>query len=289
MKKIKELLRKFLQPLGNALFSGVKEEIVTTRTLLIDKYIRRNLFENPKYADTKKLTKYEYQVYSQNGEDGIIAEIFSRIGTTDKFFVEFGVSNGLECNSLFLLLKNWKGCWLDGGKENVRMINKKFFSLIRDAKLSIKQAFITAENIETLFAALGVPREFDLLSIDIDGNDYYVWNAIKNYSPRVVIIEYNALFRPPVEFCVKYDAGKSYSISSHFGASLKTLEILGAKKGYKLVGCNFSGVNAFFVREDLAKDKFLAPFTAETHYEDPKYFLLRTAGHKRDFGEFAVF
>lgn len=112
-----------------------------------------------------------------------------------------------------------------------------------------------------------------------------VWKAIHNYHPRVVIIEYNALFPPDVEYVIKYNPDFIWNWSSYFGASLKALEILGSEKKYKLIGCNFSGVNAFFVRENL-EDKFLEPFTAENHYEPFKFYLKTKIGHQRDFGEF---
>lgn len=261
---IKNFIKNKLVNLGNILTGSAQNEIsranynlVNIKNILIDNYIQKNLFENPKYSNNKKLNKYEFQVYSQNGEDGIIEEIFKRIGTTNKFFVEFGVENGLECNTLFLLLKDWKGCWFDCGKNNIKEIIKKFGFLINKKMLLVKQALITAENIEELFDSLEVPREFDLLSIDIDGNDYWIWNSIKKFMPRVVVIEYNAMFIPPLEFIVKYDANKIYSLKSHFGASLKSMEILGSEKGYKLVGCDFTGTNAFFIREDLVQNKFL--------------------------------
>ena len=276
---LKDALRKFAPPRHDV--SGIKQ-------ILISNYIEQNLFKNPRYQDAKRLNKYEYQVYSQNGEDGIIQEIFRRIGTTSKFFVEFGASNGIECNTLLLLVQRWKGCWLDGSEENIKFIRKKFGFLI-GTQLSVMKSFITAENIEDSFSALQVPEELDLLSIDIDGNDYWVWKAISRYRPRVVIIECNPLFPPPIEFIIPYGADKIYSPNtSHSGASLKSLEILGREKGYALVGCNFLGGNAFFVRSDLVKDKFLQPFTAENHYESPKDFLTVKNGHERDFGEFTV-
>ena len=266
--------------------TAIREFARDSHRLQIHEYLRKNLYEHPKYADTKRLGRYEFQVYSQNGEDGIIQEIFKRIGTTNKFFFEFGVENGIQCNTLALLLQGWKGCWLDGNPAYVRDAKKKFAQSIESKKLEIKEAFITAENIEELLASANAPKDLDLLSIDIDGNDYWVWKAITKYSPRVAIVEYNPTFRPPIEFSMSYEPQKKYAGLSHFGASLKTLELLGTKKGYKLVGCNFTGVNAFFVREDLVKDKFAEPFTAEYHYEPPRHFAVTTFGHKRDFGAF---
>ena len=283
---MKNFIKPTLQGIRNYLTRSVQNELVDMKHIMIDNYIKEHLYDNPKYSIPKKLNAYEYQIYSQSGEDGIIREIFSRIGTSNKYFVEFGIDDKVECNSLLLLLNDWKGCWIDGNIENVRSIKKKFRFLIDEKRLSLKSAFIAAENIEGIFHSLSVPKEFDLLSVDIDGNDYWVWNAIKDYSPRVVIIEYNAMFMPPIEFIVKYEADKFFQSTSHFGASLKSMAILGSMKGYKLVGCNFVGTNAFFVRDDLVKDKFLEPFTAEIHHEPPRYYLIRQLGHNRDFGEF---
>ncbi len=127
-------------------------------------------------------------------------------------------------------------------------------------------------------------RRFDLLSIDVDLNTYWLCKAITNYEPRVVVVEYNALFPPPVEWVVRYDPMSAWDGTCYFGASLKSLENLGTLKGYRLVGCDVTGVNAFFVRQDLVEDKFLRPFTAENHYEPMRYlqsFLL-----PRDFRPF---
>lgn len=251
-------------------------------SLQIDAYIQKNLFNHPRYQAPDKLNRYEFQAFSQFGEDGIIQEIFRRIGTTNRYFVEFGVETGVETNSTYLLYNNWKGLWMDGSSEHIQTIHQNFSKTIAKGDLTAIQGFITAENIEQLFRQGNVPAEFDLLSIDIDRNDYYVWDAINVFKPRVVIIEYNAIFRPGCHFVVAYDAGKTWDGTSNTSASLEALYQLGLKKGYKLVACSFSGVNAFFVREDLIADKFTGPFTADNHYESPKYFLYHTPGHPRN-------
>ena len=273
----------------NKIEKDVSELIDLNKRLLeinIDNYINKNLHENKRYTDSKKLNQYEYQVYSQNGEDGIIAEIFKRIGVTNKFCVEFGAQNGLANNTTCLMLKDWTSAWIEARTDFIEQIESKFDIHIRNNKLALKKAFVTAENIESLFKELNVPEEFDLLSIDIDGNDYWVWKAIKNYSPRVVVIEYNAMLLPHDERIMKYNPDHVWKGTGYFGASLQSMEILGHTKGYKLVGCNFIGVNAFFVREDLVADQFLDPFTAENHYEPPRYYLQRHICHPKDFGEF---
>jgi hypothetical protein len=289
---IKKIISSFSRVFTWSIKANLKkmeQDVDDQKSILIDQYIQDNLFNNPKYVNPKKLTRHEYQVYSQNGEDGIIQEIFKRIGITNKFFVEFGVDDKIECNTLLLLIQGWRGCWLDGDEKQIEFIKEKFEQLVNEKKLSVEKTFITAENIENTFSSLKVPKVFDLLSIDIDGNDYWVWKAISKYSPRVVVIEYNSMFQPHIEFTVSYDPNKKFVVQSHFGASLKSLEILGSQKGYKLVACNFTGGNAFFVRDDLVGNKFAEPFTAENHYEPPRYFLTRRVGHKRrDFGRFEI-
>lgn len=268
---------------------GITELQQNTRKLidiLAEDYIDRNLYQNPKYQNPKKLNRFEYQVFSQNGEDGIINEIFKRIGTTNRFFVEFGAEDGFENNTLNLLVKGWSGSWMEGGEGHVKNINTKFKDLIEKNRLKVFQAFITKENIEDLLKKGQVPKELDLLSIDIDGNDYWVWQAIQKYQPRLVVIEYNSLFRPDTKWVMKYNPEHIWNQTCYAGASLKSLELLGSQKGYKLVACDFLGVNAFFVRKDLVKDKFLAPYTAENHYEPPRFHLSREVSHKRDFGPF---
>lgn len=255
--------------------------------LQIDNYLLENLHKNPKYDNPKKLNRYEFKVFSQAGEDGIISEIFNRIGTTNKFFVEFGVGNGLENNSAYLLVKGWQGYWIEGSERFCKSIRQSFKDLIVNQQLTLKNTFITAENIEDFFREGNVPTELDLLSIDIDGNDYWVWQAITNYRPRVVILEYNAIYPPESSWVMQYNPSHQWKYNSHMGSSLKALEKLGHQKGYKLVACSFSGVNAFFVREDLLADHFCSPFSAENHYEPARYFLCsQKAGHPRAFGKF---
>lgn len=228
---------------------------------------------------------YEYNVFSQSGEDGILAEIFKRIGTTNKFFVEFGVSNGLENCSAALLYSGWSGRWIEGSDSFYKQIQKNFEFYIGSKQLEVKNAFITAENIESLFGDLSVPKDFDLLSIDIDGNDFWVWKAIKKYNPRVVVIECNPFYGPSIPWTMKYNPEHIWDRSTYFGASVKALEILGKEKGYTLVGCSIMGNDTFFVRNDLVKDLFCAPFTSENHYESFKVHLQKKYKYKKSVGE----
>ena len=224
--------------------------------------------------DPKYLEYHGFKVYSQNDEDGIIEEIFNRVGTTNKIFIEFGVEDGLECNSHYLLHKGWRGLWLEGDTKNSKLIREKFAPVLTDGRLKVMQAFITRENINDLFVKGGVTGEIDLLSIDVDGNDWHVWRAIEVVKPRVVVVEYNSKFPPNCEWIQAYDKNHLWDgVSDWQGASLKSFELLGRELGYQLVGTNFTGCNAFFVRKDLARDLFPEPATAENLYNPARFFV----------------
>ena len=234
----------------------------------------------PRNADPKRLLRYGFKVYSQSDEDGIIQEIFARVGVGNRTFVEFGVESGVECNSVKLLVEGWRGLWLEGSAQHVARIRTDFRAFLDDRRLTVIEAFVTAENINLILEQGGVTGEIDFLSIDIDNNDYWVWKAITAIKPRVITIEYNATLRPPLSLVVPYDPTRMWDGTSYFGASLEALVRLGRDKGYRIVGCNFSGANAFFVRDDIAGDLFLDPATAEEHYEPPRYFFaMLKAGH----------
>jgi hypothetical protein len=236
-------------------------------------YSLKQRLENPVY-----LERYGFKVYSQNDEDGIIAEIFNRIGATNKKFVEFGIENGLESNAHFLLHQGWNGLWIDGNKKSIAALRSLFKKPIDDKRLTVINAFISTDNINQLIGGAGYNGEIDLLSVDIDGNDYWVWKAITCVAPRVVIVEYNAKFPPVYEWIMEYDAKHIWNGDDEHGASLKSLELLGTELGYQLVATNMSGVNAFFVRKDLAKDLFPQPATAENLY-NPMRRTCYISGH----------
>jgi hypothetical protein len=247
---------------------------------------------DPRHHEPGRLIPFGYKVYSQNDEDGILVEIFRRIGTTSRSFFEFGVQNGLECNTLWWLMQGWRGAWIEGSAESVQAIQQKFGPQLACGQLAIKQAFITAENIDALARELGVPGEIDLLSVDIDGNDYHVFKALTATRARVVVIEYDAKFPPPLRIVPHYEPQFIWRGAGYVGSSLSALEVLFRECGYALVGCNLTGSNAFFVRNNLVGDLFCAPFTAENHHMPPRYQLVTRwsldAGHMPDFGAYEV-
>ena len=193
-------------------------------------------------------------------------------------FVEIGCGDGLENNTTNLLRSGWRGFWFDGSKQRIAAIPDQFGEPLRQGTLKARQAFFEAENVVDILEGAGVPKEFDLLSLDIDRNTYYVWEAMAAFRPRVAVIEYNAKALPASDWKVRYDRRKSWNFSSYMGASLKALELLASRLGYVLVGCDIVGADAFFVRKDLDLSAFAAPFTAENHYEPPRYFLTRSQG-----------
>jgi len=245
---------------------------------------RESLLKHEKYQDPLSLIAYGQKIYSQNDEDGIIQEIFNRIGTTNRRFVEFGVGDGLENNTLALLHQGWSGLWIEGNDKHVKSIRQGLAKTIRSEQLSVINEFITRENIDNLIASNIDEREIDLLSIDIDGNDAHVVDTIERVSARVIVIEYNAKFPPPISYCMTYNPEHTWKLDDNFGASLSYFQTLFAKKGYSIVACNLCGVNAFFIRNDLVEGKFQNPFTAEQHYQPARYELaLIHSGHPASY------
>jgi len=246
------------------------------------------LLKEPRYQEPKRLQRFERQVFSQNGEDGIIQEIFKRIGAASRMFLEIGIEDGRETNTTWLLQKGWRGVWIDGNRSATQRAAREFARPLSDRRLILETASVTAENIPGLLEKIQFPCEFDLISLDIDRNTFYLWQALCRLRPRVVVIEYNAIVPPEDDWRVEYAADRGWNGTSYFGASLKAYETLGRELGYCLVGCETAGVNAFFVRQDLVADHFAAPFTSENHYEPARYFLVRTTGHPRGFDDMAA-
>lgn len=242
---------------------------------------RERLLADHRYDDPLRLERYGASVYSQNDEDGILAEIFRRIGATERRFLEFGVDAGLENNTLCLLEQGWSGAWIEGDAARVAQILKGFGRWLDSGRLVVRHALVTRENINDLIGDLNLSPEPDLISIDIDGNDYHVWEAIDAIRPRVVAIEYNAKFPPPMEWVMAYNPMHGWDGTDQFGASLEALVALAARKDYTLVGCSLAGANAFFVRTPLVTGKFAQPATAANLYQPPRYYLVHAfaAGH----------
>lgn len=201
------------------------------------------------------LADAEFRVHSQFGEDGIIEWLVSRLPDIPRVFIEFGVEDYEEANTRFLARNRaWRGLVMDGSAARMERYRRSPFHEMHDVIGA--QAFVTAENADDLFAEHGIAGDIGLLSIDIDGNDYWVLKAIQSISPAILVVEYNALMGDLHAMTIPYEAQferfRAHHSGRYFGASLPALRKLAERKGYRFVGTTSTGVNAFFVRDDLA-------------------------------------
>ena len=240
---IKLLYKKFYQ----------KANYDVQKSLLLSGKILSN-YNNQKQV-VKSLDEVEFQVFSQRGEDGIIQYIINKIEIPNKVFVEFGVETYTESNTRFLLFNNnWSGLVIDGCEKNINFIKKDLIYWKYD--LVAINSFITKENINDLISSYTGVQDIGLLSLDIDGNDYWIWESINCINPRVVICEYNSAFGNSRKVSVPYKSdfirSKEHYSDLYFGASLAAFCDLADKKGYDFIGTSSAGVNAYFVRKDLS-------------------------------------
>lgn len=203
----------------------------------------------------RSLSEVEFSGFSQWGEDGIVDWLLARMPGIPETFIEFGVGNYHESNTrLLLFLRNWRGLIMDGSEAHIRNIQSQDIYWRYD--LTAKCAFIDRDSINELIASSGLDGDIGLLSIDIDGNDYWVWQTIDVVRPVVLVCEYNAVLGDVHRLSVPYQADFQRTHAHHsnlyFGASLPALIHLGEQKGYRFVGTNSNGCNAFFVRADHA-------------------------------------
>lgn len=221
---------------------------------------------------------YGYKVYSQCDEDGILAYIFSKI-PTNRIFVEIGCGNGLENNTHALILAGWRGIWIDGSEHNIRVIRD---AIPQNEQLLYQCKMITVENviqtIQSLLTGLGTTST-DFLSIDIDSTDIYVLSeALKYIKPKVLCVEYNAKFPPPLDVKVGPSSTR-WAGDDYQGASLSSFVNILEPLDYKLISCNLSGVNAFFVRNEYAGE--FPRYSVAELYQPARLYLRRlTSGHR---------
>ena len=235
-----------------------------------------SLSASPGYAEgpgpeSVDLRKHERKVFSQFGEDGVIEKLFEIIEPTSRYCVEFGAHDGLEGSNVRNLLVNegWSGLQIEGDEKRATALAKNYADY---PKAKTLEAWVWPGNIEILFEEAGVPRDLDLLVIDIDSNDYYVWRAIHGYRPKVVLIEANFFFPPPQRMVIDYHPMNYWDGSHYLGASPQSLYELAKKKGYELVHHMSWGPNLFFVDrkyydrfgiEDNSPAKMMSPKVRE--------------------------
>jgi len=263
---------------------------------LVDSALRRG-FENPilkRFLDmsTERHWRAKAQIshnplllqgekfYSQNDEDGIISAILKRLKIDSGVFVEYGCGDGLENNTIQLLMRGWSGVWIGGADLCVRIPESS-------RQLHFEHQWVTLDNCVELMkrgiATIGATKA-NLISMDLDGNDFFFVKAIleQGYNPDVFIVEYNGKFPPPIRFAIHYDAGYTWSGSDYFGASLQSFVDLFESFGFRLVCCNVTGANAFFVVERHAKLFEDVPKEVQELFMPPDYNWWFRRGHGAD-------
>jgi len=201
----------------------------------------------------------EFSIFSQFGEDGIIQYLVNSIEVENKTFIEFGVEDFSESNCRFLMMKdNWRGFVIDGSKRNISRLEKSYYYW----KYNLQSicAFVNKDNIDDLLDQSGFDHDLGVLSIDLDGVDYFILSSITRFKPRILICEFNPIFGPTRKVTVPYDERfqrfEHHYSGQYWGASLSALNDVAVGLGYGLIGTNSAGCNAFFVRDDLIKPPF---------------------------------
>jgi hypothetical protein len=246
----------------NKMRNTYRRQIVQANASIYDISERNLLLQAHSFAKNNRtktllsdLSAVEFRASSQWGEDGIIDWLVERLPSIPKTFIEFGVEDYRQSNTRLLLqLRNWQGLVMDGSSEHIQNIHKQ--EIYWRYELEAKCAFIDRDNINKLIKDAGFIGEIGLLSIDIDGNDYWVWQALDVVQPAIVVCEYNAVFGDNYALTVPYKPDfqrtQAHHSNLYFGASIRALIKLGQQKGYQFVGTSSTGCNAFFVRNDLA-------------------------------------
>lgn len=279
MKPYRRWLRRFTPPgLLNRInsLSHVEDRLfeLEARRAQFARIVLRQHYADLFAADTGP----EFQIFSQNDEDGVLLGLLRQTGAPVKNFVEIGIENGRECNTALLaFVLGWDGLMLDADPLGVAAARKLARRMLhgRANRVEIRQAVVTRENVN----ALAGGGELGVLSIDVDGNDYWLWQAVEDAAPRIVTIEYNASLGPDAAVTIPYQADFSASAAHgsgyYHGASLAALEKLGRAKGYTLAAVDSAGVNAFFVREQIRPQSL--PARSATELFRPHF--MRTRRH----------
>jgi hypothetical protein len=210
--------------------------------------------QNKKYTT---LSDYEFKIFSQWGEDGIIDFLIREVPINNKTFIEFGVEDFSESNCRFLLMNSdWNGFVIDASIKNIEKL--KISNYYWKYNLNALCAFIDKDNINELLKKSNFDKDLGILSIDIDGNDYHVLNNINYFNPRIIICEFNPVFGTDQKITVPYDP-KFYRTKKHYsnlywGTSINALIFLLNKREYTLIGTGMLGCNAYFVKNSLLTD-----------------------------------
>jgi hypothetical protein len=285
---IVQLLRKEIETLSIKMFSSAKKAV--KRMLGYDAFHNQveplhSQMDDLKILSSKILIDHmkahgayscihevEFKVFSQFGDDGIIQYLIHNAEVDVEKFVEFGVENYSESNTRFLLMNNnWKGLVMDASQQNIQRIKSQEYYWKHD--LTAVHCWVDRENINAIICENGFSGSLGLLSIDIDGNDYWIWESLDAVIPVIVIVEYNSVFGDQLAIAIPYDRGfnrtKAHYSNLYWGASLRALCMLAEKKGYVFVGSNSGGNNAYFVKKD--KIGKIRPCIVEEGYVESRF------------------
>ena len=232
----------------------------------------------------RNLTEAEFKVFSQFGDDGIIQYLIHVLAPLNERFIEFGIQDYSESNTRFLLMNdNWRGLVIDPSEEYIRRLRRQYYFWRHD--LRAVTAFVDRDNVNSLFEADGFVGEIGLLSIDIDGNDYWVWEAIDVVEPTIVVCEYNAVFGCKHAITIPYDPrfnrSEAHSSNLYWGSSIKALCLMAERKGLAFVGSNSAGNNAYFVRKNRLGP--LRALSAEEGFCDSRFRESRDSSGRLTF------
>ena len=248
---MKRLIKRF----GKRIISLVSNQNATQQILLNQGKILTELYST---KNAIRLCDYEWKIFSQWGEDGIIQFLITEVEIQNKTFIEFGVGDFFESNCRYLLMaSDWQGFVIDGSSENIERLKQSTFYWRHD--LQAVNAFVDIDNINKLLARSNYDRDLGILSVDIDGNDYHILKSINCFDPRIIICEFNPYFGKERAITVPYDSGfnrtKAHYSNLYFGASIRAIQHLLEKQSYKLIGTGLMGGNAYFVRSNLMTTK----------------------------------
>lgn len=266
--------QNLLEPAVSRMSSVPTQQIVELRQQVENCLVLegRNLaLQNADRAPLAKLQDAEFKVFSQNGEDGILQYLIRETGITreEESFVEFGVQNYTESNTRFLLQgDHWRGLIIDGSRESMESVRHSDLYWRND--LTAVDAWIQCDNINQIIGDSGFAGEIGILSIDIDGNDYWIWDSINVVRPVIVVVEWNSVFGArhavSIPYIPDFDRATAHHSCLYWGASMRAFEQLADKKGFVMIGSNRVGNNIFFVRRDRL-GRLKAMVTEEAYVE----------------------
>ena len=226
------------------------------------------------------MLKYEHQTFSQNGEDGIISEIFNRLGILKGEFIEIGTGDGSENNTRLLLELGWKGTWIDGNPKCIKTINNDLGRYISSKNLDVRLNIVDPVNVNSILKEYNISPDIDLLSLDLDLTTHLVWEALSYITPKVLVIEYNGFFPKNTLWQANFKANESWDGSINMGASLSRIINISEDKNYKFIGTELSGTNAFFIHKSL--ENHFSDFLNDYSHEPARPYIVNGPAHVRD-------